>query len=236
MRLSSGGKAAGLPTDPVMKGAAEFCLAWLIEDGQGHLTTCPSESTENDFMAPDGKPAMTSAGCTMDMALIRELFAIAWLPQSHSRWMRSLRPSSKLQHRGWCLTRLEGTANCRSGPWTSRRVRRDNGTCRICTLFYPGSQITPQGTPELGRAARISLERRLAAGGAYTGWSRAWAIGFWARLRDGEKALESLSMLMLHSTNMNLFDTHPASKGADLSDRRELRHDGRDSGDAAAKP
>ncbi len=59
---------------PVMKGAAEFCVAWLIEDGKGHLTTCPSESTENDFMAPDGKPAMTSAGCTMDMALIRELF------------------------------------------------------------------------------------------------------------------------------------------------------------------
>ena len=59
---------------PLMKGAAEFCLAWLIEDGKGHLTTCPSESTENNFMAPDGKEAMTSAGCTMDMALIRELF------------------------------------------------------------------------------------------------------------------------------------------------------------------
>ena len=58
-----------------MKGSAEFYLAWLIEDGNGHLTTCPSESTENNFMAPDGKPAMTSAGCTMDMALIRELFA-----------------------------------------------------------------------------------------------------------------------------------------------------------------
>ncbi len=59
---------------PLMKGSAEFCLAWLIEDGKGHLTTCPSESTENNFMAPDGKPAMTSAGCTMDMALVRELF------------------------------------------------------------------------------------------------------------------------------------------------------------------
>ncbi len=59
---------------PIMKGAAEFCLAWLIPDAKGRLTTCPSESTENNFMAPDGKPAMTSAGCTMDMALIRELF------------------------------------------------------------------------------------------------------------------------------------------------------------------
>jgi alpha-L-fucosidase 2 len=58
----------------------------------------------------------------------------------------------------------------------------------------------------------VSLERRLAAGGAYTGWSRAWAIGFWARLLDGDKALESLSMLMQHSTGPNLFDTHPAGK------------------------
>ncbi len=79
--------------------------------------------------------------------------------------------------------------------------------------LYPGSQITPRGTPELAEAARVSLERRLANGGAYTGWSRAWAIGFWARLGDGDQAWDSLSMLMQHSTNINLFDTHPASGG-----------------------
>jgi alpha-L-fucosidase 2 len=60
---------------PLMKGAAEFCLAWLVEDGRGHLTTCPSFSTENNFLARAGKRAETSAGCTMDIALIRELFA-----------------------------------------------------------------------------------------------------------------------------------------------------------------
>ena len=47
---------------------------------------------------------------------------------------------------------------------------------------------------------------------AYTGWSRAWAIGLWARLADADKAWESLSMLMRHSTNMNLFDSHPWGK------------------------
>ena len=78
--------------------------------------------------------------------------------------------------------------------------------------LYPGNEITPRGTPELAKAARTSLERRLANGGAYTGWSRAWAIGFWSRLADGDKAWESLSMLMQHSTNLNLFDTHPAGK------------------------
>ena len=79
--------------------------------------------------------------------------------------------------------------------------------------LYPGNQITPRSTPDLANAARVSLERRLANGGAYTGWSRAWAIDFWARLADGDKAWESISMLMQHSTNRNLFDTHPAKGG-----------------------
>jgi len=58
---------------PLMKGAAEFCLAWLIEGKDGHLTTCPSFSTENSFRSPaTGKPAQTGAGCTMDIALIAE--------------------------------------------------------------------------------------------------------------------------------------------------------------------
>ena len=79
--------------------------------------------------------------------------------------------------------------------------------------LYPGNQITPRDSPELAKAERISLERRLANGGAYTGWSRAWAIGLWARLGNGDKAWESISMLMQHSTNSNLFDTHPAKEG-----------------------
>ena len=60
---------------PLMKGSAEFCLGWLIEDRQGRLTTCPSFSTENVFLTPEGKTASVSAGCTLDMALIRELFS-----------------------------------------------------------------------------------------------------------------------------------------------------------------
>jgi alpha-L-fucosidase 2 len=59
----------------------------------------------------------------------------------------------------------------------------------------------------------VSLERRLANGGAYTGWSRAWEICFWVRLGDGDQAGEALSMLLQHSTNTNLLDTHPGAEG-----------------------
>jgi alpha-L-fucosidase 2 len=197
---------------PLMKGSAEFCLAWLIEDGNGHLTTCPSESTENNFMAPDGKPAMTSAGCTMDMALIRELFT------------NCIDAAKELGIDEEFAARLDA-ARARLIPyqigsygqlqeWSVDFVESTPGQRHMSHLYplYPGSEITPRGTPELAKAARVSLERRLANGGAYTGWSRAWAIGFWSRLGDGDKAWESLRMLMQHSTNMNLFDTHPAGK------------------------
>jgi alpha-L-fucosidase 2 len=79
---------------------------------------------------------------------------------------------------------------------------------------YPGWEITSRNNSDLWTAARKSLERRLANGGAYTGWSRAWAIGLWARLLDGDKAWDSLKMLIEHSTGINLFDTHPANHGS----------------------
>jgi alpha-L-fucosidase 2 len=75
--------------------------------------------------------------------------------------------------------------------------------------LHPGRQITVTGTPELATAARKSLEYRLAHGGGHTGWSRAWIINFWARLRDAEKAHENVIALLRKSTLPNLFDTHP---------------------------
>ncbi len=199
---------------PLMKSAAEFCLAWLIDDGAGRLTTCPSLSTENDFLDPDDdKPAMTSAGCTMDMALLRELFgntaAAAEELALDEEFALKLRAT---------VPRLQPYRIGKHGQLQEWSVDFDESTPgqrHMSHLYplYPGNQITPRNTPDLARAARVSLERRLANGGAYTGWSRAWAIGFWSRLGDGDKAWESLSMLMQHSTNRNLFDTHPAKDG-----------------------
>lgn len=197
---------------PLMKGSAEFCLAWLIEDGKGRLTTCPSESTENNFMAPDGKPAMTSAGCTMDMALIRELFANCIAASKELGVDAEF--AAKLDAARQRLIPYQIGRYGQLQEWSIDFVEATPGQRHMSQLYplYPGSQITPRRTPKLAKAARISLERRLANGGAYTGWSRAWAIAFWTRLGDGDKAWESLSMLMQHSTNLNLFDTHPAGK------------------------
>lgn len=198
---------------PLMKGSAEFCLSWLIDDGKGRLTTCPSFSTENDFMAPDGKPAMTSAGCTMDMALIRELFTNC-ITASRELGVDGQFAAKLAAARARLLDYKIGKHG-QLQEWSIDFDESTPGQRHMSHMYplYPGNQITPRSTPELAKAARVSLERRLANGGAYTGWSRAWAIAFWARLEDGDKAWESISMLMQHSTNMNLFDTHPAKEG-----------------------
>ena len=199
---------------PIMKGSAEFCLAWLVEDRERRLTTAPSVSTENNFIAPDGKRAEVSAGCTLDMALIAEIFtntiAAAKLLDKDADFAASL--SAAIPR----LVPYQIGSFGQLQEWSVDFAEATPGQRHMSHLYplYPGSAITPARTPKLAAAARVSLERRLAHGGAYTGWSRAWAICLWARLRDGNMAEESLSMLMKHSTGPNLFDTHPAEHGA----------------------
>ena len=69
--------------------------------------------------------------------------------------------------------------------------------------------ISIRHTPELAKAARATIDRRLANGGGHTGWSRAWIINHWARLHDGEKVKENIAALFANSTSDNLFDMHP---------------------------
>ena len=199
---------------PVLKGSAEFCLDWLIERGDGLLTTCPSVSTENLFRTPSGKVANVSSGCTLDLALIRELFGNVIQATTLLDIDRDF--AKRLSA---ALERLPEYQIGRYGQlqeWSEDFVEDQPGQRHMSHLYpvYPGAAITPRNNPRLAKAARVSLERRLANGGAYTGWSRAWAIGLWARLGDGDKAWESLQMLIKHSTGVNLFDTHPAAEGS----------------------
>jgi len=193
---------------PLMKGSAEFCLGWLVPDGKGLLTTCPSESTENNFMAPDGRPAFTSAGCTMDMALIRELFTHC-IESAKELGIDSDFASTLASARERLIPYQVGRWG-QLQEWSVDFEEATPGQRHMSHLYglYPGGEITPRTAPTLAKAAQASLERRLAHGGAYTGWSRAWAICFWARLGNGDKAAESLDMLMKVSTNGNLMDIY----------------------------
>ncbi|MGH2400550.1 MAG: glycosyl hydrolase family 95 catalytic domain-containing protein, partial [bacterium] len=95
--------------------------------------------------------------------------------------------------------------------WAEDHDEPEPGHRHISQLFalHPGDQITMRGTPELAKAARATIERRLKHGGGHTGWSRAWIINFWARLEDGELAYNNLQSLLARSTLPNLWDLHP---------------------------
>jgi alpha-L-fucosidase 2 len=54
--------------------------------------------------------------------------------------------------------------------------------------------------------AVISLKAR---GDGGTGWSKAWKIGFWSRLYDGDHALLMLGQQLKESTFPNLWDSCP---------------------------
>jgi alpha-L-fucosidase 2 len=199
---------------PVMKGSAEFLLDWVIDDGYGGLTTCPSYSTENSFIAPDGKRAFTSAGCSLDLALIWELFhncekasATLGMDQEFANRLAGIRKRLPAYQVGRYGQLQEWSVDF---PESEPEQRHMSHLYQV----YPGSQITRRTMPEFFAAARKSLELRLEHGGAQTGWSRAWAIGLWARFGDGDKAWESLRRLMEHSTGINLFDSHPARGGS----------------------
>jgi alpha-L-fucosidase 2 len=80
--------------------------------------------------------------------------------------------------------------------------------------LYPSHQISVDKTPELAKAAAETLKCRMDNGGGYTGWSCAWIISFYARLRDKEHAYGALKKLLTQSTYPNLMDNHPTKDGS----------------------
>ncbi len=194
---------------PTMKEAAEFFLDYLVEDPKGRLVTGPSISPENAYRLPDGTVGNLCMGASMDSQIVTDLF------RNCIDAANTLRTDTAFRDRlAAALARLPAPAIGRHGQlmeWSEDYDEPEPGHRHISHLFalHPGRQITPSGTPELARAARVTLERRLAHGGGHTGWSRAWIINYWARLGDGAQAGANLLELMRQSLAPNLFDLHP---------------------------
>jgi alpha-L-fucosidase 2 len=191
---------------PIMKKAAQFLLDFLVEDKQGHLTTCPSTSPENLFITASGEQSGVSAGSTMDIAIIHDLFthciAASQVLDIDQGFAHELAQA---------LARLPQPAIGRYGQlqeWSEDFAEHEPGHRHMAHLYglYPGDQITSEKTPELFQAARKSLERRLEYGSGHTGWSLAWVVALWARLGEGDLAHDNIVQLLASSTSTNLLD------------------------------
>ena len=188
---------------PVMEGAAEFLRNFLAEE-DGEIRISPSCSPENTYITPSGTSGCLTDRAAMDQQILWSLMSAleecgGALGKDVSRWSAL---KGKLNP-----VRIE---NGLVKEWLRECTDACPGHRHMSHLFalYPGEMIT-SGREEWFRAARATIESRLAHGGGHTGWSRAWIICLWARLLDGEKAGENIRLLLEKSTLTNLFDNHP---------------------------
>ena len=194
---------------PILHDASLFFLDYLVDDGSGHLVTGPSISPENRYKLPDGSDHSLAMAPTMDIEIVRELFS------------RTIDAGHILGEDPDFLKQVEA-ARAKLPPfkigklgqlqeWQVDYDEAEPGHRHISHLWalFPGTQISLDQTPDLARAARVSLERRLSFGGGQTGWSRAWVVNYWDHLHDSKQAYDSLQVMIRQSTFPNLMDTHP---------------------------
>lgn len=197
---------------PVMKGAALFFNDMLIEDpNNSYLVTAPTTSPENEYVTISNDTLSICAGSTMDNQLVRELFAntIQAAEILDLNEALSIELAAKKE-------RLAPTSIGKYGQimeWIEDYEEADVHHRHVSQLYglHPGNEMTFEKTPELMQAARKTLERR---GDESTGWSMAWKINFWARLKDGNHAYKLIGDLFKpagegRGTYPNLFSAHP---------------------------
>jgi alpha-L-fucosidase 2 len=205
---------------PLLKGSAEFCLGWLVEDKNGNLICSPSTSPENVYITDKGYRGATLYGATGDIAMARASLSQFVKASEILKLDDDLRKKSEL-----ALQKLHPYQVGKKGnlqEWYYDWEDADPKHRHQTHLFglHPGHQISPYTTPDLAAACRKSLEIK---GDETTGWSKGWRINLWARLGDGNRAYKMIRELMKYvdpdglrtnyggggGTYPNLFDAHP---------------------------
>lgn len=191
---------------PLLRGASEFFLDTLIEDPQGRgLITSPSLSPENGH----AHGSSLAAGPAMDRQIVRDLFG------------HTLTAGHQLGLDGALLERI-GKARARIAPdkvgaqgqfqewledWDAGAPDQHHRHVSHLYAVYPSSLANVRDTPELIRAAKVTLNQR---GDFATGWGTAWRVCLWARMGDAEHAYSVLKGLTgPMRTYPNMFDAHP---------------------------
>lgn len=204
---------------PLMKGAAEFLLNWLIEDPKtGYLVTNPSTSPENTVKI-NGKAYQLTIASTMDMSIIRESFEqciqAAKILGKDKEFVAQLE-AAKAKLYPYQIGQY-GQLQEWFQDWDDPKDQHRH----ISHLYglYPANQINVYADPQLSSAAKQSLIHR---GDVSTGWSMAWKTNWWARLQDGNHAYQVLRSALNYIDPLvtkeqmsgggaypNLFDAHP---------------------------
>lgn len=198
---------------PFMKEAALFYEDFLVVGEDGYFKFYPSVSPENtpqNFMPTDGKPLAhpmpTTVNATMDFALLKELLTnliegsreAGLYGDEIEKWEGMLRRIPDYQ------VNEDGAIR----EWMDERFddRYDHRHLSHIYPIFPGQEFTREEHPERFQAFEIAVRKRLI--GAQTGWSLAHMAAIYARLGDGDKALECLDILARSCLLNNFFTLH----------------------------
>ncbi len=191
---------------PYIAACTRFFLDYMFEH-DGMLLSGPSTSPENRYLI-DGQQGFITLSPSMDIEIIGGLFDfyleverlldIDSEQAEECKLARAKMPQLRVGKYGQLM------------EWLHDYDEAEPGHRHISHLFgvYPGASITDE-TPELFKAARVTLDRRLSHGGGHTGWSAAWLIALFARLCDGNSAYGAVEKILTKSTKDNLLDSHP---------------------------
>jgi alpha-L-fucosidase 2 len=192
---------------PLMKGAALFFVDARVKDPKtGLLYTGPSNSPEQGGLV---------MGPTMDREIVRTLFGETIAAAKALNVDADLRDKLAVMRKE--IAPLQIGRYGQLQEWMEDTDDPKNQHRHVSHLWavYPGSEITPLGTPELFKAAQQSLIFR---GDAATGWSMGWKLNLWARFLDGDHAYKIMQNLITPASDAkpskagvfkNLFDAHP---------------------------
>jgi alpha-L-fucosidase 2 len=192
---------------PAMRGAAQFFLDTLVEEPTHHwLVTSPSLSPENRH--PQSKTSIC-AGPTMDMSLLRDLFANCIRASEILGVDKTFRAEIAATRARLAPLQIGKAGQLQEWleDWDMEAAEIHHRHVSHLYGLFPGYDIDVRRTPELAAAVKKSLEIR---GDQATGWATAWRINLWARLHDGDHAYSILEFLLSPlRTYPDMFDAHP---------------------------
>ena len=177
---------------PYLRGAAEFCLGWLVEH-DGHLLTSPGTSPENKFVTSDGYVGAVSYGNTSDLAMTRECLidAVAAAKTLGVDGEFTKKAESALEKLLPYHVGKKGNLQ----EWYHDFEDQDPRHRHQSHLYglYPGHHLSVDATPTEAAAALKTLDIK---GDETTGWSTGWRVNLFARLREGERAYRMYRKLL----------------------------------------
>lgn len=186
---------------PVLKGAAEFCLGWLIStkdmgvEGPEYLITAPCTSPENDYVTPQGYHGRSFYGGFADLSMVRECLADA----RNAALVLGL-DKDFIKEADKALSRLQPYKIGKKGnlqEWFYDWDDEDPHHRHQSHLFgvYPGHCLDDgvNSVEDIHRAAHKTLEIK---GDRTTGWSTGWRVNLYARLHDAGNAYHIFRKLL----------------------------------------